>query len=418
MKTAWLLLTSLLLAPALAGCIQPPADLEGAGDADADAGTAEWAKELPNVIMGLEHLAQAELPSGAGLWVHGDHAYVSGLDTGFHIVDIRDPAAPELVGSIEGEFFSRDVDFLTFDDGRLYAVAAGEGGGMHFIDVSDPATPEVVSTLELDGSTHNLAVLPGQHYVYNAASDGKGGKIEIVDARDPVAPVKVGEFGDHGCHDITFHMGDDRQRLYCAGIERTEIWDIADPLTPVFISSFTNAFVSAVGAVADQNGALTPGLHHLALPNEDGTILIVGDEFMGGLGPGCGANAAGKSTPLGALWFYDIEGENEKAPILLGSYAPHIPVGEYAATAATGDALGTAFGLSCTAHFGSLIPGKETIAIAWYRAGVILVDFSDPTAPVEIDQWNTGTNTWDVRYANGHLFTGDMNRGLDVLTFV
>ncbi len=408
MKLAWLTL-GLLAVPAFAGCIEPATiDDANTDSAMAEGMSASWAKALPDIIAGVEHVAKADIPTGAGIWIYGDFAYVSGRSTGMHIVDISDPASPVHVSSVEGEFYSRDVDFLHYPDNRLVAVNAGEGQGMHFVDVTDPAKPEVIANLDLDGSTHNVAVLPGTMLVFNSASDGAGGKMEVVDATDPANPVKVAEYGDHGCHDITFFQGEGKERLYCAGIERTEIWDIADPLNGVLISSFTNPFVSAVGAVAGRDGGLTPGLHHLAMVNEDASVLIVGDEYTGGLGPGCGVNAAGESTPLGALWFYDISGDNEKAPVEMGRFSPLAPVENHAQSQAT----------SCTAHFGQLIPGTELIAMSWYAAGVILIDFSNPAAPEQVDQWNLGTNTWDVRYANGYLFTGDIARGLDVLTFV
>ena len=47
----------------------------------------------------------------------------------------------------------------------------------------------------------------------------------------------------------------------------------------------------------------------------------------------------------------------------------------------------------------------------------VLIDFTDPTDPWMIDQWNEHTDTWEAWYYNGYVFTGDLRRGLDVLTF-
>lgn len=419
------LVAALIAVPLLAGCVTPPADdtLQGAS-ADVPMGdhVTAWAKELPETITGLAFVGRAvDVPSGSGIWVHGDFAYVSGRDTGFHVVNLTDPASPTLESSIVGEFYSRDVDFLSYPNGTHVAVAAGASGGMHFVDVTTPAAAQLIATLELPDGSHNLAVVPGTTIVLNAASDGAGGTITAVDAANPWAPVVAYQFGDHGCHDITFFMSEEKQRLYCPGIQETQIFDIADLQNPVVVSRITNAFISPSG-VAPVPGQADPGLHHLAMVDESGETLIIGDEFTGGLGPGCGASAAGRSTPLGALWFYDISGENEKAPVEMGSFAPTVPAQGYAMggvnTVTSGaDPVGAAFGLSCTSHFGQIIPGKNLLAMGWYRAGTILLDISDPSAVVQVDQFNEGTNTWDVRYSNGYLFTGDMNRGLDVLTF-
>lgn len=414
------LIAVLLLAPALAGCVQTPDPVDPAGVEAMGHHAASWARDLPDVITGLEHVAKADAPSGSGIWVHGNWAFVSGRDTGFHVVDVSEPTAPVTIATLASDLYARDVDFLAYEDGRHVAVAAGASQGIHFINVTDPANPELITTLELDGGSHNLAVVPDTQYVLNARSNGRGGDIEIIDAADPAMPVSVGKFGDHGCHDITFFTSEEKQRLYCPGIEETQIYDIADLFNATVVARITNPFIAPSGE-APTPGLADPGLHHLAMVDEKGEVLMIGDEFTGGLGPGCGAHTGtGKDTPVGALYFYDIKGENEKDPVLLGRFAPTVPVEEYA-TGTVGHVTAAqpqnaAFDLSCTSHFGQVIPGHQMVAMSWYRAGVILIDFSDPSTPVQVDQWNPGTNTWDVRYLHGYLFTGDMSRGLDVLT--
>jgi hypothetical protein len=60
-------------------------------------------------------------------------------------------------------------------------------------------------------------------------------------------------------------------------------------------------------------------------------------------------------------------------------------------------------------------PERDILAMAFYRAGVVLVDFTDVTNPTLLDQFDDGTDTWEVQYYNGYLFTGDLARGMDVL---
>ncbi len=409
MQASWLALV-LLAAPAiLAGCVTPEVEPVATDDTTPPPAPDVFGRELPEVISKLTHFATSDVPHGEGIWIHGNYAYVSGGRTGLHIVDVSDPANPVLVSSMAGDFYSRDVDVLEYPDGRIVAVAASGGGGMPFIDVTDPTNPVLLSVVEPTASgTHNLAVVPGTFLVYNSGSGGKGDDIDVVDATDPLNPKQVASWGTHGCHDVTFYVTEDIKRAYCAAIEETQIWDITDPLDGKLVSAFTNPAISVGGAVLGDNGGLTPGLHHLAMVNDDATILIVGDEYTGGLGPGCVANTPDVSGPFGALWFYDIK--DEANPKLISWIAPSMPAEGYAGSGPD------AFGLSCTAHFGTPIPGKDMIAMSWYRAGVVLIDYKDVTSPQIVDQWNVGTNTWDVRYVNGYLFTGDMMRGLDVLT--
>jgi hypothetical protein len=108
-------------------------------------------------------------------------------------------------------------------------------------------------------------------------------------------------------------------------------------------------------------------------------------------------------VPAGALWFYDVSDETN--PILQGWFSPGQQIPDLYDT--------------CTAHHGRLLPtpGQDLLAMAFYGAGVVLIDFTDPTLPVMVDQFNQGTDTWEVWYADGYLFTGDLARGMDVFKF-
>jgi hypothetical protein len=60
--------------------------------------------------------------------------------------------------------------------------------------------------------------------------------------------------------------------------------------------------------------------------------------------------------------------------------------------------------------------------MSYYGDGVILLDFTgideaNGHLPKVIDQYVDNSNTWETWYDNGYLFTGDLERGMDVLTF-
>ncbi len=418
-----LFLAVVLLGAGLTGCIGDTGD-EAVGPSSDEADADEtWGEPIPETVAGVEHLGELTVESGAlnggGIWTHGDHAYVSGLGSGFHVVDISDPKNPVRVGNISGEeVYSRDVDLLETDN-RTIAVLATQSGGMTFVDVTDPTAPRILSILEIEPN-HNVAVVPNTTLVYNSPSTGEGRANEIVDASDPLRPEVVAEFGEHGCHDITFYTSPsgDTQRAYCAGVDVTEIWDISDPMSPELVTTVSNPCMDDDVTAAPYSNC--GGLHHTAFVNHDASVLIVGDEFQGGAGPGCGAqqSAAGMSaaTPIGALWFYDISAEEN--PALLGWFAPDVPAQRHA-DALTGTLASSPtaapFSMSCTSHFGDLMPGKEMAVIGWYHAGVVLIDFSDPENPMQVDQWADQAYVWDAKVHNGYVFTGDIQRGLDSL---
>ena len=54
-----------------------------------------------------------------------------------------------------------------------------------------------------------------------------------------------------------------------------------------------------------------------------------------------------------------------------------------------------------------------------YTAGTSLIDFSALPIVREVDLYTaSGTNTWEARYYNGHVYTGDTGRGMEILRIV
>lgn len=395
-----------LLAVLLTGC------LEGSDPGSAPVpGTplSDWTPDmLPDPVTDMVPIGDLGTDGVAGAWIHEDKAYLSG-GTGLRIFDVTDPTEPVLLAAeVEGTTGSRDVDIMVHPDGRTYAVLAHGGGGITFTDVTDPMAPVLVATVTDIGSAHNIAVVPNSTLVYNSRSisqhtpsPGTTGQIDIVDFADPQAPsaavfafpaVTLDAAGAPKpvaattCHDITFTP--ENQRAYCAGVTETHVWDISDPATPRIIQVIDSPLNN---------------IHHGAWGAREGDILIIGDEFAGAVGgPICSDPV---DQPYAGLWFWDIS-----------DLATPVPLGYYQISYNSVTEQNTAL---CTTHFGTLVEDRDLFVLGWYTAGVALIDFSDPTNPVEIAHWRgEGTNVWDARYYKGHVFTGDTARGVDVLELV
>lgn len=404
-----------LAVPLITMVFAGPGLLAGPEPAPAAAPTGQADAGSSPPYSNLEHVAQVPgIRQGGGVWVDGDHGYVTGYNSDrFHVVDLSDPTAPTVVG--EDRMFGRDVNVVHHPDGNTYALVA-QNDAFRVVDVSDPTDPTVVGAH--GANAHNLVDLPGTTYVYVANSAGDDSSNVIVDVGDPSRPTTAGRWGDTGCHDI--ELNTDLDRLYCSGVGRTEIWDISSPLVPQHVTTITNPLISAPGAVPQKPnflgafGDLGPGLHHWSVDAQGGDLLIIGDEYAGGLGPGCTAHAqttaagqrAQASDPVGALWFYDISDVDD--PELLSWYSPTVPAD---------DQLGNGWTYpSCTSHFGEVIDGADQLVVGWYRAGTVLVDFADPSQPLQAAQWRDNAVTWDARLAgDGYLLTGDLARGSDIL---
>ncbi len=83
---------------------------------------------------------------------------------------------------------------------------------------------------------------------------------------------------------------------------------------------------------------------------------------------------------------------------------------------------------NCVAHNGSLIPveGRDIMVQAWYQGGISVYEFTDSKKPREIAWFDRGPLTtpeqglalggsWSAYWHNGHVYSNDIQKGLDVL---
>ncbi|HJR18275.1 MAG TPA: beta-propeller domain-containing protein [Actinomycetota bacterium] len=338
---------------------------------------------------------------GTDLDFAGDYAYVGSFenaDGGLYIFDISNPAAPKLAGRFLCPGYQDDVGVwrTTVVMGMHYAqerkgCKTREVGGLRIVDVSDPAKPVERSFVEIQPfGTHTLTIVGDTGYVY-ANPGGLGVTAEeqattIVDIRDAANPKVVGTWlppTSTGCHDINV-VGN---RAYCAGSDVTHILDITDPVHPEIISSIVNPLIY---------------FHHGAVPSSDGDTLVIADEaFALHVCDPLGLN------PTGAFWFYDIS--DEANPVLEGWISQ-------TGFLAVGSLIYNTRGDWCTAHNFNMVPGKDWMVASSYTGGTSIIDFSDP-ASAQVIGWIVPENadTWSSYVYRGYIYTGDMNRGFDVI---
>jgi len=339
-----------------------------------------------------------------------DFAIAGGYGTNARIIDITDPRNPVLVNTTPCSISQNDIQI----QGDLLLVAADgngscrrpDGGNQPFagtavLDFSDPRDPTYISRLTYSRGSHNHTFVPGKPVVYLSDSDVANaglGNIPIWDLADPANPVMKFEFklGAHSPHDITFNA--DGTRAYVAAVSLTYILDTTDPFAPEMISVIPNEGVS---------------ISHQADPTPDGDYLLVSDELGGG--------AAGIS-PGGAIHVYDIREETRpvKVGLIENDCLPQTchSLADVAPTA--------------TSHVFRINPDGYTMAIAWYKDGLGVVDFSSIRGAnvggtgtnskfgAKVIGWITmpNANTWAAKMwmerHPGYVFTNDIRRGFDV----
>ncbi len=195
-----------------------------------------------------------------------------------------------------------------------------------------------------------------------------------------------------GCHDITVYSAVGLAAGACSG--NGILLDISDVVHP-----------KRLDAVSDPNYAFW----HSANFTNDGKAVLFSDEWGGGGQPRCRA-----TDPMqwGADAIFTI-GPDKK--MTLKSY--------YKMPAAQTDKE------NCVAHNGSEIPvpGRAIHVQSWYQGGVSIVDWTDPSHPMEIGYYDRGPisgkkfvlgGQWSTYWYNGYIYGSEITRGLDVMKLV
>ena len=362
-------------------------------------------------------------------------AYVGNYD-GFVVYDVRNPRRPTVVSQVLCPGAQNDVSisgnllFLSTDsrrsDSSCNSTAATSTTdyweGIKIFDVADPRNPRYVAAVESDCGSHTHTLVPDNKsddvYLYissyspnPALADCKPphDKISIVKVprANPAAAAVVNEpvlFPDggnpgggpgspvsatSGCHDITAYPSKDVAAGACMG--DGILLDIRDRENPVVTEQVRDTTNFA--------------FWHSATFNNEGTKVVFTDELGGGGAAVCDA-ATGPNR--GANGIYDIvDGQLE--------FRSYYKIPRVQAPTE-----------NCVAHNGSLIPvpGKDIMVQAWYQGGISVWDFTDSANPREIGWWDRGPisnespvvgGSWSAYWYNGHIFSSDIQKGLDVL---
>lgn len=144
------------------------------------------------------------------------YAYVT-VDGGLAVVDVSTPGAPTQVGFIDTSGGHNPVV------SGMHVYVPGGGDGVAVVDVSDKNAPEMIGEYDVGGGPVEVAVKG--NYLYAA---GRGyGKFDIVDISNPEKPRRVEELSWDAC-DVVI-AGDDAYVLASDHLVRV---DISDPKNP------------------------------------------------------------------------------------------------------------------------------------------------------------------------------------------
>jgi hypothetical protein len=115
--------------------------------------------------------------------VSGSYAYAASSVSGFHVINISDPANPSFVGACS---ISDAVVHNIYVAGN-YAYVADGVNGLHIINITNPASPYIADTLDTLGTAYDVYVVGNYAYV---ADDSEG--LHVVDISNSSEPKIVG----------------------------------------------------------------------------------------------------------------------------------------------------------------------------------------------------------------------------------
>jgi hypothetical protein len=194
--------------------------------------------------------------------------------------------------------------------------------------------------------------------------------------------------GPNQCHDITVYPAIGLAGGACGGYGLLlDIRDVAHP--------------RRIGAVSDSNFSYW----HSATFNNDGTQILFTDEWGGGGQPKCRDY---DNPQWGADALFTLQNGQMQFQSYYKMLAPQTA------------------NENCVAHNGSLIPipGRDIMVQSWYQGGISIFDWTDAAHPQEIAFFDRGPidgttmgngGTWSAYWYNGHIYSSEIGRGLDVL---
>ncbi|HEY4130154.1 MAG TPA: hypothetical protein VGM50_06030, partial [Gemmatimonadaceae bacterium] len=222
--------------------------------------------------------------------------------------------------------------------------------------------------------------------------------------------------GPRNCHDVTAYPA--MHLLAAACSSHSIMVDISNPEKPVRRSALT-----------DTNNF--QGRHTAGFSN-DGSKIIMTDEWGGGTGPMCQASSI---MELGGNTIISISPDGKKQTQRAYFKLPSAQSAQE----------------NCVSHNGGLIPvpGRDLYVQGWYQGGIDIMDFTDANHPSEIGYYDRGSidppppadtakgvelpvagarggagggarsrgtigGSWGAYYWNGMIYSSELDRGFDI----
>jgi len=141
--------------------------------------------------------------SGRDLVVSGNYAYVASEHNNqeLQIINLTNPASPTLAGSYNAPGNENALG-IAFKDNRIYLTRASSATNPEFlrIDVTNPANPVLLNSLNFSGNPNLNSIAISENYAFVATSDNSR-ELQIVNINEAVPLSVIGNFNTPGNQD-------------------------------------------------------------------------------------------------------------------------------------------------------------------------------------------------------------------------
>ena len=364
----------------------------------------------PDVVPGLTLVGSGLMSSSeaplAGVYVHGNYAYVGGMSVGYNtsanvgvrIVDVSIPAMPRLVGRIplreqafrgshthgdavvthlDGAAFQGDVALVL--NGVSDAFAPQDYPQPYGLwDVTDPERPSFLSALDLDDWSFDgggelgdkpldIKAVAGNYFYALYLTPGRTRQLAVVDIADPRNPAIIGDLPEvNGVALHSLAINEAATRVYTLGVWPSPqsrgthgylyVIDVQDPSQPTEIGRY-------IFPLRSEPGSSVSSVFGVAVSSDDGIVAFTDGSWQRG---SCSILHILDTSDLGAIQE-------------LSTFE-----------------LPRSSNFNCRNSLATDLVIRENLVYStWLSGGVRTIDISDPTNPVEVARFQTG-NLSDV----------------------
>ena len=181
------------------------------------------------------------LSCGYLMAMQGDTAYIESA-TGFSMISVSDPAAPEIIANIP---LASNPNKISVEGHFVYLILYEGGRFVQIVDVSDPENPEDVASI---AAPTVCGIYPRGDFLYSSHEDG----FRIYEISDPSTPLLLSTLSQIGAVDIDGWIEVQGNEALVSAPAGLFVVDISIPTSPVVIRQYPMPLLFGFDAADDR----------------------------------------------------------------------------------------------------------------------------------------------------------------------